>query len=411
MLIAHRIALDPNNVQATYFARASGVARFAYNWALVHWKRQYEAWKSDPSLPKPSQQSLRRQLNAIKREQFPWMLEVTKCAPQMAIIQLGQAFQNFFAGRARYPQFRKKGVHDRFTLTNDQFSIDGCRIRIPNLGWVRMREPLRFAGKLMSATVSRVADRWFVSITVDAPGTSHLPQAENQGAVGVDLGVSALATLSTGEAIPGPKAHTTLLARLKRLSRSLSRKQKGSANRKKARARLAKLHARIANIRADALHKLTTDLSRRFHTIGIEDLNVRGMVKNRHLARSIMDMSFFEFRRQLEYKAAMRGGEIVVADRFFASSKTCSACRHKLDDLPLSLRQWKCPDCGAVHDRDVNAAINLKKVAESSAGGCQPFQRQADCSVTACGEEGAGLGRKLKTKPASMKQEVSFVPV
>jgi putative transposase len=329
----------------------------------------------------------------------------------MAIIQLGQAFQNFFAGRARFPQFRKKGVHDRFTLTNDQFSIDGSRIRIPNLGWVRMRESLRFAGKLMSATVSRVADRWFVSITVDTPDTSRLPQAENQGAVGVDLGVSALATLSTGETIPGPKPHKALLGRLRRLSRSLSRKQKGSANRKKARARLAKLHTRIANIRSDAMHKLTTDLTRRFHTIGIEDLNVRGMVKNRHLARSIMDMSFFEFRRQLEYKAAMRGGQVVVADRFFASSKTCSACRHKLDDLPLSVRRWTCPDCGAVHDRDVNAAINLKNVAESSAGGCQPFQRQADCSATACGEEGAGLGRKLKTKPASAKQEVSFVPV
>ena|SRR5579883_2426064 len=411
MLIAHRIALDPNNAQATYLARACGVARFAYNWALAEWKRQYEAAKANPALPKPSQQSLRRQLNAIKREQFPWMLEVTKNAPQMAIIQLGQAFQNFFAGRARHPQFRKKGVHDRFTLTNDQFSIDGCRIRIPHLGWVRMREPLRFAGKLMSATVSRVADRWFVSITVDTPDSSHLPQAENQGAVGVDLGVSALATLSTGEIIPGPKAHTALLARLKRLSSSLSRKQKGSTNRKKARARLAKLHARIANIRSDAVHKLTTNLTRRFHTIGIEDLNVRGMARNRHLARSIMDMGFFEFRRQLEYKAAMRGGQVVVADRFFASSKTCSACGHKLDDLPLSVRQWTCPDCGSIHDRDVNAAINLKKVAESSAGGCQPFQRQADCSVTACGEAGSGLGRKLKTKPASAKQEVSFVPV
>jgi len=411
MILAHKIALDPNNAQATYFARACGVARFAYNWALAEWKRQYEAAKADSALPKPSQKSLRRQLNAIKREQFPWMLEVTKNAPQMAIIQLGEAFNNFFKKRARYPQFRKKGVHDRFTLTNDQFSVEGSRIRIPALGWVRMREPLRFEGKITSATVSRVADGWFVSIAVETRDTSHLPQAENQGAVGVDLGVSALATLSTGESIPGPKPHKALLGRLRRLSRSLSRKQKGSANRKKARARLAKLHARIANIRADALHKLTTSLTRRFHTIGIEDLNVRGMAKNRHLARSIMDMSFFEFRRQLEYKAAMRGGQVVVADRFFASSKTCSACGHKLNDLPLSLRQWTCPDCGVVHDRDVNAAINLKKVAESSAGGCQPFQRQADCSVTACGEEGSGLGRKLKTKPASMKQEVSFVPV
>lgn len=399
MLIAHRIALDPNNVQATYFAKAAGVARFAYNWALAEWKRQYETWKADNTLPKPSQAALRRQLNAIKREQFPWMLEVTKCAPQMAIIQLGQAFQNFFAGRARFPQFRKKGVHDHFTLTNDQFDIDGSRIRIPNLGWVRMRETLRFAGKILSATISRVADRWFVSITVDTPDSSHLPKAENQGAVGVDLGVSALATLSTGEPpIPGPKPHKALLDRLRRLSRSLSRKRKGSANRRKAKDRLAKLHVRIANIRLDALHKLTTDLTRRFHTIGIEDLNVRGMAKNRHLARSIADMGFFEFRRQLEYKAAMREGQVVVADRFFAGSKTCSACGHKLDDLPLSVREWACPSCGVIHDRDVNAAVNLKNMAVSS-------------TASPCGGEGAGACRKTRVKPASVKQEVSFVPV
>ena len=398
MLIAHRVALDPNNTQATYFARAAGTARFAYNWALAEWQRQYEAWKADNALPKPSQMALRRQLNALKREQFPWMLEVTKNAPQMAIIQLGQAFQNFFAGRARYPKFRKKGVHDRFSLTNDQFSVDGSRIRIPNLGWVRMRESLRLTGKIMSATISRVADRWFASITVDVPDSSHLPQAENQGVGGVDLGVSALAAISTGEKVIGPKAHTVLLGRLRRLSRSLSRKQKGSANRRKAKAKLAKLHARIASIRLDALHKLTTDLTRRFHTIGVEDLNVRGMMKNPHLARSIADMSFFEFRRQLEYKAGMRGGVIVAADRFFASSKTCSACGHKLEKLALSVREWTCPACGTIHDRDVNAAVNLRNNAVSS-------------TVSACGEEGAGLRRKTKTKPASAKQEASFVPV
>jgi putative transposase len=386
MLIAHKIALDPNNAQATYFARAAGTARFAYNWALDQWQKQYAAHKADPSLPKPSEAALRRQLNTIKREQFPWMLEVTKNAPQMAIIQLGAAFKNFFSGRAKYPKFRKKGLHDRFTLTNDQFSIEGPRIRIPNLGWVRMREPLRFTGKVMSATVSRVADRWYASIVVDTDDLSHLPKAENQGVVGVDLGVSALATLSTGETIPGPKPHRELLGRLKRLSRSLSRKQKGSANRAKAKAKLARLHARISHIRKDALHRLTTDLTRRFHTIGIEDLNVRGMMKNHHLARSIADMGFFEFRRQLEYKAAMRGVLVVVADRYFASSKTCSACGHKLDDLPLSVRQWICPECGAIHERDINAAVNLKNLAASSA-------------VTACGEEGSGVHLSMHVKP------------
>ena len=157
MLIAHKIALDPNNVQATYFARAAGTARFAYNWALAEWQRQFDACKADALLPKPSQMVLRRQLNGIKGEQFPWMLDVTKNAPQMAIIQLGAAFKNFFAGRAKYPKFRKKGLHDRFSLSNDQFSIDGSRLCIPRLGWVRMRETLRFIGKTMSATVSRVA--------------------------------------------------------------------------------------------------------------------------------------------------------------------------------------------------------------------------------------------------------------
>ena len=394
MLIAHRIALDLNNVQATYMARASGTARFAYNWALAEWKRQYQAWKLDNSQPQPRQAALRRQLNSIKREQFPWMLEVTKCAPQMAIIHLGDACKNFFAGRSKYPQFRKKGVDDRFTLTNDQFSIDGSRIRIPNLGWVRMREALRFVGKIMSATISRVADRWFVSITVDTKDHSHLPKAENQGVVGVDLGVSALATLSTGEVIAGPKPYKALLDRLRRLSRSLSRKQKGSSKRKKVKAKLAKLHARIAAIRSDVLHKLTSDLTRRFHTIGIEDLNVRGMLKNRHLARSIADMGFFELRRQLEYKTAMRGGQAVVADRFYPSSKTCSECGHKLEELPLAVREWTCPVCGSIHDRDVNAAINLKNMAVSS-------------TVSACGEDGSGRRRKTAVKLASVKQEAS----
>jgi putative transposase len=213
----------------------------------------------------------------------------------------------------------------------------------------------------------------------------------------VDLGVSALATLSTGETVIGPKPHKALLQRIKRLSRSLSRKVKGSNNRGKAKAKLARLHARIGFIRNNALHQLTTDLTRRFHTIGIEDLNVKGMMQNRHLSRAIADMSFFEFRRQLEYKAEMRGGQIVVADRFFASSKTCSACGHKLETLSMSVRQWTCPHCETEHDRDVNAAINLRNNAVSS-------------TVSACGEEGAGRSRKTPVKPASTKQEPNSRP-
>lgn len=394
MMIAHKIALNPNNKQATHFAQAAGVARFAYNWALTEWQSQYEAWKTDNALKKPSQMALRRQLNAIKRDQFPWMLNVTKNAPQMAIIQLGEAFKNFFAGRAKYPTYRKKGVHDRFSLTNDQFRIEGSRIRIPNLGWVRMRESLRFSGKIMSATISRVVDRWYVSVTVDVPDHSHLPEAKNQGAVGVDLGVSALATLSTGETIEGSKALKKLLKKLQRTSRHLSRKKKGSANYQKAKQKLAKLHARISNVRKDALHQLTTDITSRFHTIGIEDLNVKGMMRNRRLARSIADMGFFELRRQLEYKSEMRGGQVVVADRWFASSKLCSVCGTKNESLKLSDRYWTCQCCQTKHQRDINAGINLRNYAVSS-------------TVSACGEEGAGRSRKTAVKPASVKQEAN----
>ena len=400
MIISHKIRLNPNNQQATYFAKACGTARFAYNWALAEWQTQYAAWKEDNTQPKPSQFSLRKQLNALKRGQFSWMLEVTKNAPQMAIIQLGAGFKNFFAGRAQYPQFKKKGKsRDSFTLTNDQFKVDGSRIRIPNLGAVRMREALRFTGKILSATVSRTADQWFASITVDTNSnhasttlSNHLPPAENQGVVGVDLGVSALATLSTGEVVTGAKPHKALLNRLQRLSRRLSHKVKGSANRTKAKHKLAKLHAKVANIRQDTLHQLTTDLTRRFSLIGIEDLNVKGMVKNRHLSRAISDMGFFEFRRQLGYKAAMRGSVVVAADRFFASSKTCSGCGNKVEKLPLSVRQWVCPVCGASHDRDVSAAINLANYAVSY-------------TVSACGGEGAGVRCKPKVKPAPLKQE------
>ncbi len=376
MILAHRIRLDPNKVQATYLTRAAGTARFAYNWALAEWGRQFDACKRNPALPKPNEAGLRRQLNAIKRTQFPWMLDVTKNAPQMAIMQLGRAFQNFFEKRARYPKFRRKGANDRFTLTNDQFQVDAKRIRIPKLGWLRMRESLRYTGRIVSATVSRTADYWYVSISIDI-SDAQLPPAENQSTVGIDLGVTHLATLSTGEKVTGPKALRALLDRLRRLSCALSRKVKGSCNRKKAKGKLARLHARIANVRANGLHQLSASVTRRFHTIGIEDLHVKGMLGNRCLSRAIADMGFAELRRQLVYKAQRRGGQVIVIDRWYPSSKTCSCCDYKLDALSLDVRHWTCPECATHHDRDVNAAINLRNMAVSS-------------TVSACGGEGAG---------------------
>jgi len=392
MLKAHQIRLDPNNVQATYLARASGTARFAYNWALEEWGRQYEAHLLDPKLPKPNEAALRRQLNAIKRAEFPWMQEVTKCAPQEAIRQLGTAFKNFFDKRTGYPTFHRKGVNDRFTLSNDQFEVQDKHVRIPRLGWVCMRECLRFTGRIVSACICRIADHWYASITVDTLEERLLPPSENQGAVGIDLGVSNLATLSTGEVFTGSKALRCAQKQLRRLSKDVSRKEKGSHNRYKAKRKLARQHARIRNIRSNDLHQASTSITRRFHTIGIEDLNVKGMLGNRCLSRAIADMGFGEFRRQLEYKAKWHGGQVVVVDRWYPSSKTCSCCRVKIETLTLAQRHWSCNACGAMHDRDVNAAINLRNMAVSS-------------TVSACGGEGAGPARERRVKPAPVKQE------
>ena len=367
MIRGHKILLYPNHKQATYFAKASGVARFAYNWGLSEWKRRHEAGE------KVTESILRKALNGIKREQYPWMLEVTKCAPQMAIRNdLNKAFQNFFAKRAEYPKYRKKGIHDSFSISNDHFEVEGNKAWVPLLGWVRMAEELRFEGKIVSAAISRTADRWYVSIQVEMPDTKPTHTCENQ-AVGVDLGVRALATLPDGTVIGGAKAGKQCEQKLRRLNQELSRRQgarKGeekSNNFKKTKRKISRLYSRMANIRANETHQLTTKLTREYGIIGIEDLDVKGMMGNHSLARSVADMSFFEFRRQLEYKAAATGARVIVADRWYASSKICSACGNKYDELDLKEREWTCSRCGVHHDRDVNASINLKNYAIQTA--------------------------------------------
>lgn len=392
----HKIKLDPTQEQAIYFARACGVARFAYNWALAAWKEEYEAGG------KPNEAALRKRLNAIKGEEFPWMSEVTKVAPQNAIKNVGLAFQHFFrrlkqGGKPGYPRFKRKGLHDSFRADNGPQNAEshavecvGRTVKLPRCGVVRMREELRFSGRTLAATVSKMADGWYVAILVDTNDCLSGPL--HRGVVGVDLGIKELATLSTGEVIPALKPHRAAHARLVRLSRSLSRKQSGSANRAKAKAKLARLHQRIANIRTDALHKLTTKLATEFSTIAIEDLNVSGMLRNRCLARSIADASFAEFRRMLTYKALMTGAEVVVVDRFFPSSKTCHSCG-TIHPMKLSDRVMIC-ECGNVMDRDLNAAMNLKNKAVS-------------LTVSACGEESSDAVQYDGVKLASVKQEIA----
>ncbi|MBO7173338.1 MAG: transposase [Burkholderiaceae bacterium] len=408
---AHRIELIPNNKQRTYFARACGCARKAYNWALDEWQRLYALYKKDPeNNSRPNEMLLRRRFNAIKRIEFPYMLEVTKCAPQQAIRNLGKAYVNHWRDPKRFafPTYKKKYCNDSFYVSNDQFEVKGLHIRIPKLGWVRMRESLRFdPAKIMSATITREADRWFVSLSCELPVISHKRPAENQGVVGVDLGVRELAVCSNGYRIPGPKAYVEHLKKLKRLQRSLSRREKGSKRYQKRRVEIAKLHHRIRNLRLESLHQLTSYLTGHFHTIGIENLNVSGMLKNHRLAMRIADMGFYEFRRQLTYKAQARGCEVVIINRYYPSSRLCRHCGQKNEALTLSDRSWTCPHCGAfIGDRDFNAALNIRDVAASYAG-ADPTKNSSSGRVQAMACE----SEDFRVNPYSMNREENAISV
>ena len=370
--LSHKIRLVPSPVQDDYFRRACGVSRFTWNWALAEWRRQHE--RGD----KPSGLRLKKQFNAIKPVEFPWMFEVTKYASQQPFLHLQAAFQRFFRKEARYPRFKRKGVRDSFYIGNDHIQVEQQRIRIPKLGWVRMREALRFSGKLVSATISRVADKWFVSLTVELD--ERPKPCESQEGVGVDLGINRLATLSNGQMVEAPKPLRRYLTKLRKLSRRLSRKEKGSKNWEKARLKLSQLHYRIRCIRQDSLHKLTSYLTDNYDEIVIEDLNVKGMLRNRRLARAVSDIGLHEFRRQLQYKAELRRNHVVVVDRWFPSSKTCSQCHTVKGKLTLGDRVFRCDACRLELDRDKNAAISLMSTVSFT-------------GFEACGEEGSGLSQ------------------
>ena len=347
MILAHKIQLKPTAEQEVQFRMACGVARYTYNWALAEWSRQYKAGE------KPSSYALKKQWNQIKPE---WVYESPKDANQAPFAHLQTAFKNFFKKRAEYPKFHTKGKKDSFSINNDQFCVEGYKAILPRIGSVKMTEQLRFQGKIMSGTVSRSANHWFLSINVEMKDYSKPRISDNTE--GVDLGVKDPVVLSTGEKFAGPKPLKRLQRKLRRLQKSLSRKQKGSSNRKKAIVKLARLHYRIKNIRNDFLHKITTKLCRENQTIVIEDLNVKGMMANHCLAKAISDIGFGEFRRQIDYKVKIYTDELKVASRWFPSTKTCNRCG-LIKDMPLSQRTYIC-ECGYIADRDVNAAKNLR---------------------------------------------------
>jgi putative transposase len=354
MIKAHKIRLHPTEEQKVYFAKAAGIARFVWNWALAKWNRHYEAGE------KPTALKLKKQFHAIRREQFPWTWEVTKNASDQPFLDLGKAFTAFFEGKARRPRFKsKKRSKPSFYLANDQFELGDHRVWIPKLGWVNMAENLRFTGKITGARVTRTADWWCISITVEVP--DELSE-KRTAAVGIDVGLNRLATLSTGEEYENQAFLKTALKKLRQANKRLHRRKLGSKNREKARRQLARLHYRISCLRDDVLHKLTTRIASWYGMVGIEDLNLKGLLKNRHLSRSFSDAALGKLLTLLTSKVEQHGGRVIKVGRFFPSSKTCHCCGWKWKNMELSDRIFLCqnPTCmyyQFAQDRDHNAAL------------------------------------------------------
>jgi len=340
---AYKVELNPNNKQITSLLQHCGCARLAYNWALDRCQQK---------ISKPNAMQLHKELNAIKSIEFPFMYEVSKCAPQEALRDLQKAFENFFQKRGGFPKFKSKHrSKNTFRLTGS-IKVEGNRIKLPRLGWIRLKE---------SDYVP--SDAHILSVTLEEIETL----SKTDEILGIDLGIKSLATCSDGFVVENPKSLAKYEQKIKKLQRILARRKKGSNRRKKIQNKLKRVWERVANTRRDNIHKSTSHIvkSKQYGTLVLENLNVSGMTKNHKLAKAIQDASMSEFRRCIEYKAKWYGVEVIIADRWFPSSKGCSECGCIKDNLSLNDRVYECEHCGSVMDRDLNAAINLKNTASS----------------------------------------------
>ena len=372
---SYKIRLEPNNKQTTMFKKHCGVARHAYNVGLAYSNEMYENTKKIPSAI-----DLHKWLVATVKKDNPWYYEVSKFTSQQSLRNLETAFKNFHRtqkpskyslkdkkGRLKgLPNFKKKNIKDNFYLEGD-IKIENNKIKLPKIGIVKLSESFDIE-KIKNCVVSRTANHWFVSFKIEATPMKTIKKFDK---VGVDLGIKSLATLSNGMIIPSLKPYKNAKKKLRKQQKEVSRRfvkgaKNQSSNYKKSVKKLSKTHARIACIRKDALHKLTSYLSKEYETVVIEDLKVSNMTKNHKLASAILDGGFYEFKRQLLYKKQWYGGSVIVANTFYPSSKLCSCCSNKKETLKLSTRVYKCDKCNSTLDRDFNASKNLEKLAVSS---------------------------------------------
>ena len=355
---AYKFKIEPTESQINQIEQTFGCARFVYNHYLKERQKRYQEGGKTFGYNACS-----ADMTQLKKE-LVWLRVVDSTALQSSLKNLDIAYANFFSGRARYPGFKKKHTsRQSYTAKNNgkNIAVDSemSYVKLPKLGFVKVRLSRAVEGRILSATVSKnPAGKYFVSLLCTDVEIAHLPKTG--AVVGLDLGIKTMLATSDGQDIPNHKFSRHAEKKMRRLQRSLSRKTKGSNNRNKARIKVARLHEKIANQRKDFQHKLSLELVRNYDIIAIETLKVKNMLKNRKLSRAISDVSWSSIVTILEYKAVWYGKTLVKVDTFYASSQLCSACGHKnLDIKNLNVRQWICPSCGANHDRDKNAAINI----------------------------------------------------
>jgi len=363
-VLAHQICLSPTPAQAQSFCSFAGCHRVVYNFALDSmrsWWAEYE--RSGRTIDKPNFPELKKTFNQLRRELFPWMND-PKAAHRdcwsQPFADLKKAYQAWWKGSAKAPTFKSKRSASSFYVANDKLTFDGKKVRLPKVGWVKMREPLRFEGKVLSARVRRnAAGRWLLSVQVEG---DFARACTADGRRGIDLGLKHAVVLSEPledgrQVFDPPRPMRKLEKRLKHLQRRVSRRKKGSKRRQKAVRAVGKLHVQIRNLRKDWIHKMTTSIVRESQALGLEDLNIKGMQRTT-LARSVSDVAMGEIHRQLLYKAELFGVEVKIWDRWYPSTKRCSSCGEVKREMPLSVRTYVCP-CGLMMDRDLNAARNL----------------------------------------------------